>query len=72
MTPEHVRMPFKRVVFHPCDRADVDLEGWHIPQTRDGLPSKRVVVLNNPFNSDKSNLLGLAVELWDAGYSVFM
>lgn len=46
--------------------------GWHIPQTRRGKPSTRLVVLNNPHNSDKSNLLGLAQDLWDAGYSVFL
>ncbi len=72
LTPENLRMPFKRVTFHPRGNDKIVLEGWHIPQTQRGRMSKRLVVLNNPHNSDKSNLLGLAQDLWDAGYSVFM
>jgi len=67
-----MRMPFTRVIFHPRDDKGIDLEGWHIPQSRGGVRSNRLVVLNNPHNSNKSNLLGLAQNLWDAGYSVFL
>lgn len=72
LTPEHMRMPFERVIFNPKDRDDIALEGWHITQTHGGCRSKRIVVLNNPYNSDKSNLLGLAQDLWLAGYSIFL
>ena len=70
MTPETLSMPFEGTQFTTSD--GVVLRGWWIRQSRNGVPSKRAIVLCNPYNSDKSNLLGIARGLWDAGNSVFM
>ena len=65
-------MPFTKLKFHPADDDAIELEGWFIPQTRGGSRTDRLVILNAPYNTEKSNLLGLAQDLWDGGYSVFL
>jgi alpha-beta hydrolase superfamily lysophospholipase len=70
MTPETLSMPFEAMQFTTDD--GIVLRGWWIRQSRNGVPSKRAIVLCSPYNSDKSNLLGIARGLWDSGNSVFL
>lgn len=70
LTPEDLNMPYQEVQFFTED--GVSLTGWFIQQTSRGQPSRRVVVCCHPYNSSKSNLLGVAKGLWDRRYSVFM
>ena len=58
LTPEDLNMPYEEVQFFTED--GVSLTGWFIPQSSGGRPSRRVVVCCHPYNSNKSNLLGLA------------
>ena len=37
-----------------------------------GQESHRIAIIMHPYNNHKSNLLGVAAELWQNGYSVFM
>jgi esterase/lipase len=70
MTPEALRMPFERVTFHTED--GVSLSGWFVRQTHRGVPSKRLVVCCNPYNHDRSTMLGICRGLWEASYSVLL
>jgi hypothetical protein len=70
LTPEDLNMPYEEVGFFTED--NVALTGWYIPQSSGGRQSRRVVVCCHPYNSNKSNLLGVARGLWGAGFSVFM
>ena len=70
LDPEVLRMPFKSISFSTED--DVELNGWWIPQTRDGRLSDSAVVFCHPYNSNKSNMLALAGEVWASGHSVLL
>ncbi len=50
----------------------VVLSGWFVRQTHRGEPSRRVVVCCNPYNHDRSTMLGICRGLWDASYSVML
>ena len=70
MTPEAMRMPFRSVSFRTED--GITLSGWYVPQTHRGKPSKRIIVCCNPYNHDRSTMLGVARGLWEASYSVLL
>lgn len=63
-------MPFQEVQFFAAD--GVSLTGWYIPQSYQGKPSRRTIVCCHPYNSSKSNLLGVARGFWDQRYSLFL
>lgn len=63
-------MPFHNVSFVTED--GISLSGWYCPQTAGGEPSKRLIVCCNPYNHDRSSLLGISRGLWEASYSVFL
>jgi len=70
MTPETLRMPYKSVNFHTSD--GIKLDGWFVEQTNRGRPSQKLILCCNPYNQDKSTLLGICRGFWDAGYSVLL
>ena len=70
LTPEDLNMPFQEVQFFAAD--GVSLTGWYIPQSHHGKPSQRTIVCCHPYNSSKSNLLGVARGFWDQRYSLFL
>ena len=44
----------------------------YIPQSHHGKPSRRTIVCCHPYNSSKSNLLGVARGFWDQRYALFL
>jgi len=70
MTPETLRMPYKSVYFQTRD--GIELNGWFVEQTVKGKPSSNLIMCCNPYNQDKSTLLGICRGFWDAGYSVLL
>mmetsp|Transcript_7234 Transcript_7234/g.12967 ORF Transcript_7234/g.12967 Transcript_7234/m.12967 type:complete len:349 (-) Transcript_7234:1645-2691(-) len=70
LTPETLRLPYKRVSLTTED--DKKLDAWFIEQTIRGEASKNLVLCCAPYNHDKSTLLGVARSLWDHGYSVLL
>ena len=70
LTPEELRMPYTSDTVVTAD--DIALRGWHVQQTRDGQPSDRVIVVFHPYNTHKSNMLGMVRAFWDSGYSVYL
>lgn len=70
LTPENLRLPYKHVKFDTDD--GVKLTGWFIEQTVQGKASDRIVLCFNPYNQDKSSLLGVARGFWDNGFSVML
>jgi len=70
MTPETLRMPYREVELTTPD--GVKLGAWWMEQTVKGKSSDKVVLCFNPYNHDKSRLLGLARGLWEAGYTVML
>lgn len=70
LTPETLRLPYKKVSLETED--GIHLDAWFMEQTIRGKASKDLVLCCNPYNQDKSSLLGVARGLWDAGYSVLL
>jgi len=70
LTPETLRLPYTKVSLRTVD--EVELDAWFIPQTVRGESSRNLVLCCNPYNQDKSTLLGVARSLWDNGYSVLL
>ena len=70
MTPETLRMPYREVVLETPD--GIELGAWWMEQTVRGKSSSKCVLCFNPYNHDKSRMLGLARGLWESGYSVML
>ena len=70
MTPEALRMPYRNLAFNTTD--NIRLNGWFVPQSTRGEPSKRIIMCCCPYNHDKSTMLGICRGLFDMGYSVLL
>ena len=70
MTPEALRMPYRNLTFTTDD--NIRLNGWFVPQSTRGEPSKRLIMCCCPYNHDKSTMLGICRGLFDMGYSVLL
>ncbi|GBG31020.1 Protein ABHD13 [Hondaea fermentalgiana] len=70
LTPETMRLPYKKVTIETED--GILLDAWFMEQTVRGKASSNLVLCCNPYNQDKSSLLGVARGLWDSGYSVLL